>query len=88
MTGWDRLWDDLTSRQPLPDPAVVLAAGAVALALVLWRGSWPRVRLLVTVVHEAGHALVALLVGRRLQLHPPGTAAVTRSPPCEPARVG
>ncbi len=39
MTGWDRLWDDLTSRQPLPDPAVVLAAGAVALALVLWRVS-------------------------------------------------
>jgi len=66
-SGWDRVWSDLTSRQALPDPAVVLGAGAVALALVLWPGTWPRVRLLVTVVHEAGHALVALLVGRRLQ---------------------
>ena len=65
--GWERVWDDLTSRQPLPDGAVVLGAGAVALLLVLWPSTWPRVRLLVTVVHEAGHALVAVLVGRRLQ---------------------
>ncbi|WP_372733845.1 M50 family metallopeptidase [Nocardioides sp.] len=34
--------------------------------LVLHPFSWQRVRLGITVVHEAGHALVALLVGRRL----------------------
>jgi hypothetical protein len=39
----------------------------VALALVLAPATWPRVRLGVTVVHEAGHALVGVLVGRRLK---------------------
>jgi hypothetical protein len=51
----------------VPDVAFVLATGVVALALVLVPASWPRVRLGVTVVHEAGHALVAVLVGRRLR---------------------
>ena len=82
---------DLTSRQALPDPAVVLGAGAVALALVLWPGTWPRVRLLVTVVHEAGHALVALLVGRRLQgirLHSDTSGVtVSRGRPSGPGMV-
>jgi hypothetical protein len=44
----------------------VLAAGVAALVLVLLPATWPRVRLGITVVHEAGHALVAVLVGRRL----------------------
>ena len=90
-SGWDRVWSDLTSRQALPDPAVVLGAGAVALALVLWPGTWPRVRLLVTVVHEAGHALVALLVGRRLQgirLHSDTSGVtVSRGRPSGPGMV-
>lgn len=29
--------------------------------------AWRLVRILTTVVHEAGHAVVAMLVGRRLQ---------------------
>jgi hypothetical protein len=37
----------------------------VALAAVLL--AWPLVRLLVTVCHEAGHAVIATLVGRRLR---------------------
>lgn len=65
--AWSRVWDDLGSRQPLPDATTVLLVGAVAAALVAWPATWPRVRLGVTLVHEAGHALVALLVGRRLQ---------------------
>ena len=36
----------------------------VALAAVMF--AWPVVRTLVTICHEAGHALVAVLVGRRL----------------------
>lgn len=61
------IWDRVTSTQPVPDLGFVLAAGGVALLLVLSRATWLRVRLGVTVVHEAGHALVAVLVGRRLQ---------------------
>jgi hypothetical protein len=60
------LWDRVASHQPVPDASFVLGAGVVALALVLLPVTWPRVRLGITVVHEAGHALVAVLVGRRL----------------------
>jgi hypothetical protein len=61
------VWDRATSTQPVPDAGFVVATGLVALALVLVPTTWPRVRLGVTVVHEAGHAVVAVLVGRRLR---------------------
>jgi hypothetical protein len=61
------VWDRASSTQPVPDAAFVLATGALALLLVLAPATWPRVRLGVTVVHEAGHAVVAVLVGRRLR---------------------
>lgn len=50
-------------------PAVItLVAGGVALLVVLVGGTaWRRARNVVTMVHEAGHALAAVLVGRRLQ---------------------
>lgn len=63
----ERVWSDVTSRQPLPATSLVLGTGAVALVLVLWPATWPRVRVGTTIAHEAGHALVAVLVGRRLQ---------------------
>ncbi len=43
---------------------MVAVVGCIALAVVLL--GWPVVRMLVTVCHEAGHAVVAMLVGRRL----------------------
>jgi hypothetical protein len=61
------VWDRATATQPVPDARFVLATGVLALALVLVRATWPRVRMGVTVVHEAGHALVGVLVGRRLR---------------------
>ena len=61
------IWDRATATQPVPDARFVLATGIVALVLVLAPATWPRVRLGVTVVHEAGHAVVAVLVGRRLR---------------------
>ncbi|WP_139977772.1 M50 family metallopeptidase [Nocardioides litoris] len=61
------VWERITATQPLPDPGLVLVAGLVALALVALPETWRWVRLGVTVVHEAGHAVVAVLVGRRLQ---------------------
>ncbi|MFC7344450.1 M50 family metallopeptidase [Saccharopolyspora griseoalba] len=43
-----------------------LVAGLIALALVLNRGSWLPLRNVVTIAHEGGHAVVALLSGRKL----------------------
>jgi hypothetical protein len=61
------IWDRATATQPVPDARFVVATGVVALVLVLLPATWPRVRLGTTVVHEAGHAVVAVLVGRRLK---------------------
>jgi peptidase M50B-like protein len=61
------VWDRATSQQPVPEPGFVLVTGLAALLLVLSPVTWPRVRLGVTVAHEAGHALVAVLVGRQLR---------------------
>src|ERR1700712_3932274 len=61
------IWDRATTAQPVPSATVVLLTGLVAVALVLARPTWLRVRLGITVVHEGGHAVVAVLTGRRLQ---------------------
>lgn len=58
------LWAKVSPTQPDPGPWVVLGTAAVALALVVL--AWPVVRLPVTICHEAGHALVARLAGRKL----------------------
>jgi hypothetical protein len=53
-------------------PAELLAA-AVALVAVLWTPLWRWTRTVVTIAHEGGHALVALIAGRGLtgiRLHP------------------
>ena len=85
------LWGRATATQPVPDAGFVLATGIVALALVLVPLTWPRVRLGVTVVHEAGHALVAVLVGRRLasiRLHSDTSGVtVSRGKPRGPGMV-
>lgn len=52
------------AEQPVPEPVTVAGLGIVALALVLV--AWPLTRMIVTVIHEAGHAVVALVTGRRL----------------------
>lgn len=61
-------WSELTERvlvtQPVPEPVTVAVLGVVALALVLV--AWPVTRMIITIIHEAGHAAVALLTGRRL----------------------
>jgi hypothetical protein len=61
------IWDRATATQPVPDARFVVITGVVALLLVLAPATWPRVRMGVTVAHEAGHAVVAVLVGRRLR---------------------
>ncbi|HEU5469454.1 MAG TPA: M50 family metallopeptidase [Actinophytocola sp.] len=49
-----------------PDTVALIAAGA-ALLVVLLPGPWRLTRNVITIVHEAGHALTALLAGRRLR---------------------
>ena len=60
------IWRRATSVQPIPPPPVVGLTAAVALVLVLSRFAWPYTRMLVTITHEAGHAVAALVAGRRL----------------------
>ncbi len=60
------MWRRVTSTQPAPSSATVLATAAVAALVVLWPPAWRVARHGVTLVHEAGHAGVAVLTGRRL----------------------
>ena len=60
------LWQHALSAQPLPPRWLVLGSGVLALAVVVSSRAWPLARTVVTIVHEGGHALVALATGRRL----------------------
>ena len=61
------VWRRAVSRQPAPEPLLVAGTALVALVLVLQPTLWRATRILVTITHEGGHAVVALLVGRRLR---------------------
>lgn len=58
-------WDSITTRVE-PSASLVLITGACALVAVAVDGVWRWARSVVTIVHEAGHAVAALLTGRRL----------------------
>jgi hypothetical protein len=76
-----QIWERATSTQPAPEPAAVVTVALVALALVVLPRAWMLTRHLVTISHEGGHALVAVLTGRRLmgiRLHA-DTSGVTLS---------
>ncbi|MGW5572306.1 M50 family metallopeptidase [Nocardia thailandica] len=60
------LFDRLTEAQTAPPWWLVAATAAAALVLVGYRPLWRLTRNAVTVAHEGGHALLALLTGRRL----------------------
>jgi hypothetical protein len=59
-------WDTLTTYRLDPSSTLVLATGAGALVAVVVDVIWLRARHVVTIVHEGGHALAAVLTGRRL----------------------
>lgn len=61
------LLDRVLRVQPAPPMSTVVATLAIAGVLVAWRRSWRWVRNAVTIAHEGGHALVAVLCGRRLE---------------------
>lgn len=58
--------ESLTPYRLDPSTWLVLATAAVALVAVAADGVWRWSRNVVTIVHEAGHAIVALATGRRL----------------------
>jgi hypothetical protein len=60
------LWDRLIGTQSDPDQWVVIATGVVALAAILPHAVWRLSRNAITIAHEGGHGLIALLMGRRL----------------------
>jgi hypothetical protein len=75
------LWDRVVGTQPDPPRWLMAVTGIVALAAVLNRPVWRPLRTVVTIAHEGGHALAALLSGRRLtgiRLHS-DTSGVTLS---------
>ncbi|WP_405601848.1 M50 family metallopeptidase [Streptomyces sp. NBC_01410] len=60
------LWDRVFGSQPAPDEWLVLVAGVIALGVVAPHPIWRISRNAITIAHEGGHGLVALLTGRRL----------------------
>ncbi|QLQ39270.1 M50 family metallopeptidase [Micromonospora robiginosa] len=66
IDGLTTLWDTLLSAQPDPPPLLVVLTAVAALVVVATRLPWRIARNAVTIAHEGGHALAALLTGRRL----------------------
>jgi hypothetical protein len=67
IDGLGDMWDTLFGAQPDPPPLLVLITAAVALVVVSTRLPWRIARNAITIAHEGGHALVALLTGRKLR---------------------
>ncbi|HUK73828.1 MAG TPA: M50 family metallopeptidase [Streptosporangiaceae bacterium] len=66
MAGVGVIWHRLAAAQHLPPSWLVAVSGLLALAAVAPRRAWLVSRNAVTIAHEGGHALVALMTGRRL----------------------
>ncbi|WP_018544410.1 M50 family metallopeptidase [Streptomyces sp. LaPpAH-108] len=60
------LWDRLIGTQPGPNFWVVVATLAAALVAVVPHRLWRVSRNAITIAHEGGHGLTALVTGRRL----------------------
>jgi hypothetical protein len=60
------LWDRVYGPQPDPPTLLILGTALLALAVVATYRVWQVARHVVTIAHEGGHALAALLTGRRL----------------------
>ncbi|MFG3348017.1 M50 family metallopeptidase [Streptomyces sp. NPDC048018] len=58
---------EVLGTQPAPAEWIVIATAVAALAAVVPRSLWRLSRNAITIAHEGGHGLVALVTGRRLQ---------------------
>lgn len=64
MSFLDELWRRISATAPVPSTQALVLIALVALGVLIV--AWPGVRMLVTVCHEAGHAIAATLTGRSL----------------------
>lgn len=87
----EELWERATSTQPPLTETWVVVIGVAALLLTWTPIGYRLVRHLATLLHEAGHALVAVLAGRRLsgiRLHSDTSGlTVSRGRPTGPGMV-
>ncbi|UNS98856.1 M50 family metallopeptidase [Streptomyces tubbatahanensis] len=60
------VWDRVVGSQPDPEQWLVIATGVLALLAVAPYGVWRISRNAITIAHEGGHGLIALLTGRQL----------------------
>jgi len=67
VDGVTDAWDWLFGGQPDPPLLLVILTGVAALVVVLTRMAWRIARNAITIAHEGGHALIALLTGRKLR---------------------
>ncbi|WP_457032412.1 M50 family metallopeptidase [Kitasatospora sp. P5_F3] len=85
------LWDTVTATQPGPPHWLVLGSAAVALLAILPHPVWRLSRNVVTIAHEGGHGLVALLTKRRLagiRLHSDTSGlTISSGPPTGPGMI-
>jgi Peptidase M50B-like len=85
------MWSDLLARMEEQPQTMVLVTAGLAVVVVVVRLLWRPARNVITIVHEAGHALIALLVGRRLagiRLHSDTSGlTLTRGKPYGPGMV-
>ncbi|MFP3988039.1 M50 family metallopeptidase [Streptomyces sp. E11-3] len=61
------LWDRVFGTQSAPEPWLVYITGIAALAVVITQGTWRVARNAITIAHEGGHGLIALVTGRKLE---------------------
>jgi hypothetical protein len=67
IDGVTDIWDQLLGAQPDPPGLLVLLTALAGFLAVAFRPVWRIARNAVTIAHEGGHALFALLTGRRLR---------------------
>ena len=60
------LWRELTTTQHAPPVWVIALSALVAVIIVVYPTSWHIARGLITIAHEGGHAVAALLTRRKL----------------------
>ncbi|MFG1699398.1 M50 family metallopeptidase [Nonomuraea sp. NPDC049309] len=87
----DKFWAHLIATQADPEPWVVAGSALAALVIVGFRMPWQVSRGLITIAHEGGHALMALLTRRKLEgirLHSDTSGVtLTRGRPTGPGMV-